>query len=75
MNRRTVDRVRHALLRGAIAIRHERGQGTVEYVALILLIASVMTAVVLTTGLPAGNIAKTIVKKLQDSIDNVGIKH
>ncbi|MET0602773.1 MAG: hypothetical protein ABW167_12360 [Baekduia sp.] len=53
----------------AIAAR-EDGQGTVEYIGLILLLAGVMVAVV-----KAGHdssIASTVVKKVQDSIDGVG---
>jgi hypothetical protein len=48
----------------------EEGQGTVEYIGLILLLAGVMVAVV-----KAGHdssIASTVVKKVQDSIDGVG---
>jgi hypothetical protein len=74
MDRRIVERVRRALLHAAVAVRRETGQGTVEYVALILLIASVMTAVVLTKGLNATGIATTIVNKLKDSIEHVGAK-
>jgi hypothetical protein len=37
----------HALLLRAVdALRHDRGQGTVEYVALILLVALIMAGVV-----------------------------
>jgi hypothetical protein len=55
--------------RRAVAAR-EDGQGTVEYIGLILLLAGVMVAVV-----KAGHdssIASTVVKKVQDSIDGVG---
>jgi hypothetical protein len=63
--------VHHKLLRTqrALAAREE-GQGTVEYIGLILLLAGVMVAVV-----KAGHdssIASTVVKKVQDSIDGVG---
>jgi hypothetical protein len=75
MDRRIVRRAREALLRVAVRLRSETGQGTVEYVALILLIATVMTAVVLTKGLNASGIASTIVNKLKSSIDNVGASH
>jgi hypothetical protein len=74
MHHRIVERGRDALLRVAIAVRRENGQGTVEYVALILLIATVMTAVVLAKGLNPEGIAHSIVNKLKDSIDNVGKK-
>ncbi len=63
--------VHHHLQRAhrAVAAREE-GQGTVEYIGLILLLAGVMVAVV-----KAGHdssIASTVVKKVQDSIDGVG---
>jgi Flp pilus assembly pilin Flp len=67
-----LNRTRDVTLRAAVAVRDERGQGTVEYVALILLIATVMTAVVLAKGLDAHGIATTIVGKLKHSIDTVG---
>ena len=57
----------------AAMVRGERGQGTVEYVGLILLIAVVITAVV-AAGSKAGDtdIASTIVGKLKGAIDGVG---
>jgi hypothetical protein len=63
--------VYHKLQRAhrTLAARQE-GQGTVEYIGLILLLAGVMVAVV-----KAGHdssIASTVVKKVQDSIDGVG---
>ena len=50
----------------------ERGQGTVEYVGLILLISAVLLAVV-TAGhkFNGSALAKTIVEKLQSAIDGV----
>ena len=55
------------------ALRRERGQGTVEYVALILLLAGVFAAVVTSVGgKDKFNIGDTIVKELKDSIDGVG---
>jgi Flp pilus assembly pilin Flp len=61
----------HAL---AITLRDgERGQGTVEYVGLILLIAAVIAGVLTVAGgLKGGGIAQTIVGKLKDAIENVG---
>ena len=61
----------HAL---AIMLRDgTRGQGTVEYVGLILLIAAVIAGVVTVAGgLKGGGIAQTIVGKLKDAIDGVG---
>jgi hypothetical protein len=61
----------HAL---AVTLRDDvRGQGTVEYVGLILLIAAVIAGVVTVAGgLKGGGIAQTIVGKLKDAIDGVG---
>ena len=51
----------------------DRGQGTVEYVALILLVAGIFTIVVSTGGGNAGaNIAKKISAEIQDQINAVG---
>jgi Flp pilus assembly pilin Flp len=56
----------------AALIRGERGQGTVEYVGLILLIAVVLTAVVAAGSKNSGtDIASTIVNKLKGAIDGV----
>jgi hypothetical protein len=54
----------------------ERGQGTVEYVALVLLIAGVFAAVVSAAGgFTKGNeIVTAITGKIQDSIETVGKK-
>jgi len=47
------------------------GQGTVEYIGLILLIAGIMAAVVAMKS-SGPDFGKTIVGKLKDSIDGVG---
>jgi hypothetical protein len=61
----------HAWLRWART--EQAGQGTVEYVALILLVAGVLAGVVAAgRGMNGGEIAKTIVGKLTDSIEAVG---
>jgi Flp pilus assembly pilin Flp len=52
--------------------RDQRGQGTVEYVALILLLALVFAAVVKFGAGKDFDIGKTIVTKLKDAIDGVG---
>ena len=53
--------------------RCERGQGTVEYVGLILLIAGVLAAVVAASGSFNGkSIGTTIVNELKEAIDSVG---
>ena len=51
----------------------ERGQGTVEYVALILLVAGIFAAVVTAGGGGAGkNIAAKISQEIQTQINSVG---
>jgi len=57
-------------------LRPEGGQGTVEYVALILLVAMVMAAVAgATTNHAEGlSIAKKVTDTLKSSIDAVGKK-
>ena len=53
-------------------LRCRRGQGTVEYVALILLLALVFAAVVKFGAGKDFDIGKTIVAKLKESIEGVG---
>ena len=54
-------------------LREDRGQGTVEYVALILLVAGVLAGVVAAgKGINGASLAKSIVSKLQDSLESVG---
>ena len=53
-------------------LRRQDGQGTVEYVALILLLALVFAAVVKFGAGKDFDIGKTIVTKLKDAIDGVG---
>ncbi len=57
-----------------LAVGRERGQGTVEYVGLILLIAVVMAGVVKASGgfSDDKSIAKAVVGKLKDAIADVG---
>ncbi len=62
----------HAALLSALPDDRERGQGTVEYVALILLLALVFAAVVKFGAGKDFDIGKTIVTKLKDAIDGVG---
>ena len=54
------------------ALVSARGQGTVEYVALILLLALVFAAVVKFGAGKDFDIGRTIVGKLKDAIDGVG---
>ena len=50
-----------------------RGQGTVEYVGLILLVAVILAGVVKASGgLKDSTIAEAVVKKLKGAIDSVG---
>jgi hypothetical protein len=51
----------------------ERGQGTVEYVGLIMLIAAVLAVVLTGTGaLKSGDIADAVVKQIKVAIGKVG---
>ena len=61
-----------AALSALTRARDERGQGTVEYVALILLLALVFAAVVKFGAGKDFDIGQTIVDKLKDAIDGVG---
>ena len=55
------------------ALAAERGQGTVEYVALILLVAGIFAAVVAAGGGDAGGkIAGKISSEIQNQINSVG---
>ncbi|HEX6026522.1 MAG TPA: hypothetical protein VFZ00_31285 [Solirubrobacter sp.] len=54
-------------------IVHERGQGTVEYVGLILLLGVILAGVVAAAnGFNDDQIAKTVVTKLKQAINSVG---
>ncbi|MBJ7521931.1 MAG: hypothetical protein JHC84_19685 [Solirubrobacteraceae bacterium] len=52
-----------------LRLRDETGQGTIEYVGLMVLMATVLTAVVSTAG--DMNLPETIVKKIQGQIGKV----
>jgi hypothetical protein len=69
---RTMGRIHARLAR----LRHdETGQGTVEYVGLMLMLAALLGGVVAAAGLIDGNgLAKAIAGKLKDTIENVGAK-
>jgi hypothetical protein len=55
------------------AARAERGQGTVEYVGLILLVAVILAGVVKASGgLKDSTIAEAVIKKLKGAIEDVG---
>ncbi|MFA4927352.1 MAG: hypothetical protein WC558_02460 [Patulibacter sp.] len=57
----------------ALRLRDDRGQGTVEYVALAMLIAAVMAGVVLAAGgLKGGGIAQAVIEKVKAAIGAAG---
>ena len=61
----------HALLS---RVRGEQGQGTVEYVALILLVAALLAGVVAATKgtkFGTGEIAETIVKQIKGALTSL----
>lgn len=74
MGYRWMGRLHAAALAGSGAGRRHAGQGTVEYVALILLVAVVLAGVVAATrktSIGGGQIGATIVKKLQSALQSV----
>jgi hypothetical protein len=59
---------------GRAVVRGEHGQGTVEYVALILLVAALLAGVVAATkgkSFGTGQIAETIVKQIKNALDTI----
>jgi hypothetical protein len=59
--------------RAHAALVRERGQGTVEYVGLILLLAAILAVVVAAGKNVSGEeIAKSVATKLKTTIDTVG---
>ena len=72
----------HALgavaLRRLVTLRSERGQGTVEYVGLILLVALLMVGMVAAMkgfqGKQGLELAETIVDKIRDAVNQVSFK-
>ena len=71
----------HPPERGELVVRRGRfwlsanGQGTVEYVALILLVAGVLAGVITAAGgLKGGGIAQVVVSKMKQTIEQVGGK-
>lgn len=62
-------------VRGRRLWRTSHGQGTVEYVALILLVAGVLAGVITAAGgLKGGGIAQVVVGKMKQTIEQVGGK-
>ena len=74
MGYRMMGRGHVAMVSMAQRLRSQDGQGTVEYVALILLVAMVMAAVATaTTNKSEGlGIAKKVTDTLKNAIDSVG---
>ena len=65
-------RIHAALHTASRTATGQAGQGTVEYVALILLIAAVLAGVIAAgQGLKGGGIAQTVVGQLKDAIEGV----
>jgi hypothetical protein len=63
----------HAELLGRAA--GERGQGTVEYVGLVLVVAFIVGAVIKASGgLSDVGIAETVAEKLNAAVESVGAK-
>jgi hypothetical protein len=61
------------MFRSIRSLAAEHGQGTVEYVALILLVAAIFAAVVSAGGGSAGkNIATKVSQEIQNQINSVG---
>jgi hypothetical protein len=59
--------------RAHVALARERGQGTVEYVGLVLLLAVLLAGVVTASkSFKDTGIAEAVVKKLKAAIDSVG---
>jgi hypothetical protein len=74
MGYRAAARVHVAAERMAAGLRGRGGQGTVEYVALILLVAVVLAGVVVATrksSIGDGGIGRTIVERLKGALDQV----
>jgi hypothetical protein len=73
MGYRTMGRAHATLVHARGRLGAQAGQGTVEYVALILLVAAVMTAVVAATSNKAegATIAKKVTDELKNAIEGV----
>jgi Flp pilus assembly pilin Flp len=73
MGHRAMGRLHAELAHTLRRLADERGQGTVEYVALIILMALLLAAVVTAVRAKGdAGIATTIVDKLKAAIDGVG---
>ncbi|MCD6727263.1 MAG: hypothetical protein LT070_08490 [Solirubrobacteraceae bacterium] len=73
MGYRIIGRMHAALHHALRDARSQSGQGTVEYVALILLVAGVLAGVIAVAGgLKGGGIAQAVVGKMKAAIEEVG---
>ena len=61
-----------AHVRALHALRREEGQGTVEYVGIMLLLGTVLTAVVAAARGKDFSLTTTIVNEVKDAIGKVG---
>jgi hypothetical protein len=75
MGYRIVGRAHAGAMRVRAALGAHTGQGTVEYVALILLVAGLFaTVVVAAGGIKGDGIARAITDKIKSTIESVGAK-
>jgi hypothetical protein len=75
MGYRMMGRAHAALVLTRERLRAEAGQGTVEYVALILLVAGLFATVVLAAGGVKGKgIADAVTEKIRSTIEGVAAK-
>lgn len=77
MLHRLCGRIHAGLMTLPDVLARERGQGTVEYVALILLVSAVLAGVVVATRTQkfgATHIAETIVTEIRKAMTSVGGK-
>lgn len=70
--------ISHRASRGQARLRREEGQGTVEYVGLILLVSLLMVGMVIAmksfNGRQGLELAEVIVEKIKDSVEKVTFK-
>jgi hypothetical protein len=76
MGYRIMGRAHATALRARRRLAGSAGQGTVEYVALILLVAGLFATVVVAAGGVKGKgIADAVTDKIKATIEGVGAKH
>jgi hypothetical protein len=75
MGYRIMGRAHATALRARARLAESAGQGTVEYVALILLVAGLFATVVVAAGGVKGKgIADAVTEKIKSTIEGVGAK-